>query len=226
MDEVVREVDVVVCLIRLSMALLCGGILGMERGRKKRPAGFRTYMLVCLGSALVMMTNEYINYEFGAVDVSRMGAQVINGIGFLGAGTIIFTGHNKVKGLTTAAGLWASACIGLAIGIGFYSGAIIGTIMIYIVIALLHNVDERVMSSTKVMNLYLETDKTTDISNLIAYAKENDMKVSDLELERTSTNNEERTAVLLTLRLSKNQPHAQIINNISLVSGIRYVEEI
>ena len=104
--------------IKMALALICGGVLGIERGRKKRPAGFRTYMLVCLGATLVMMTNEHICHAYGTGDMARMGAQVVNGIGFLGAGTIITTGHNRVKGLTTAAGLWAAACIGLAIGSG------------------------------------------------------------------------------------------------------------
>jgi len=89
--------------------MLLGGILGIERGRKYRPAGFRTYMLVCLGTTIVMLTNQYVYERYGGGDPVRMGAQVISGIGFLGAGTIIVTGHNQVKGLTTAAGLWAAA---------------------------------------------------------------------------------------------------------------------
>ena len=100
---------------------MLGGIVGVEREKKGRPAGLRTYMLVCSGSALVMMTNQYLAVCYPQVDVSRMASQVISGIGFLGAGTIILTGKNQVRGLTTAAGLWAVACLGLAIGIGFYS---------------------------------------------------------------------------------------------------------
>ena len=116
-------------LLRVGMAVLCGGVIGIDRGRKRRPAGFRTYMLVCVGAAMTMILGTYLaemivtNWS-GAliegidnkVDVSRFGAQVINGIGFLGAGTIIVTGRQQIKGMTTAAGLWASACMGLAIG--------------------------------------------------------------------------------------------------------------
>ncbi len=116
--------------VRLALSLLCGGVLGFERERKGRAAGFRTYMLVCMGATLVMLTNQYIHDYTGTGDIARLGAQVISGIGFLGAGTIIVTGRNHIKGLTTAAGLWASACIGLAIGIGFYFGAIIGSFFI------------------------------------------------------------------------------------------------
>ena len=123
-----REMNVASVLLRLTVAMLFGGFIGLERERKRRPAGFRTYMLVCLGAALTMLLSQYESYmvthawhetamEIGLrTDVSRFGAQVINGIGFLGAGTIIVTGKQEVKGLTTAAGLWASACMGLAIG--------------------------------------------------------------------------------------------------------------
>ena len=108
---------------RIILSVLFGGILGMERGMKNRGAGLRTYMLVCLGSCVVMMTNQFLYQSYQSGDPARLGAQVINGIGFLGAGTIIVTKRNQIKGLTTAAGLWTSACAGLALGIGLYEVA-------------------------------------------------------------------------------------------------------
>mgnify|MGYP001027887749 CR=1 FL=1 len=113
------------------LTLTIGGMIGLERGSKNQSAGFRTYMLVCLGAASVMMTNQYICDHFESGDPSRLGAQVISGIGFLGAGTIIVTKRNQVRGLTTAAGLWSSACLGLAVGIGFYEGAVAAKITLY-----------------------------------------------------------------------------------------------
>ncbi len=226
MREALNETYLVTCLIRLSMTLVCGGILGMERGRKKRPAGFRTYILVCLGAALVMMTNEYISDVYPGVDVSRMGAQVVNGIGFLGAGTIIFTGHNKVKGLTTAAGLWASACVGLAIGIGFYAGAIIGTIMIYIAIALLHRIDNYVLASTKIINLYVELESTKDFNILLKNIKMNNINLSDLEVNRIGKINDLGPALLITLHLAKKQQHSEIVQILSMTEGVLYLEEV
>ena len=127
-----REINILSIIVRLTMAAICGGFIGYDRGRKRRPAGLRTHILVCIGSALVMITNQYIIDIMGySSDPTRLGAQVISGIGFLGAGTILITGKQQVKGLTTAAGLWASACMGLAIGIGFYEGALIGCIFIF-----------------------------------------------------------------------------------------------
>ena len=120
--------------VRLLLALICGGVLGFERTRKRRPAGLRTYMLVCVGATVIMMTAQFMNQYWGG-DLGRMPAQVISGIGFLGAGTIMVTKYYRILGLTTAAGLWASACIGLALGIGFYFGAILTTLVLVVVVA-------------------------------------------------------------------------------------------
>ena len=113
-----RELTAAGIWIRILAAVFFGGILGIERGMKNRPAGLRTYMLVCIGSCVVMLVNQYIYQVYHTGDPVRMGAQVISGIGFLGAGTIVVTPHNQIRGLTTAAGLWAVACVGLALGLG------------------------------------------------------------------------------------------------------------
>ena len=107
-------------LVRLFCAAICGGIIGFERGLKGRPAGLKTFSLVCIGATMVMVTNEYIMIYVsgGSGDAARMAAQVISGIGFLGAGTIMVTGANQVKGLTTAAALWVTAALGITIGAG------------------------------------------------------------------------------------------------------------
>ena len=226
MPGILLDLNIVSTFARLILALACGGILGIERGRKRRPAGFRTYMLVCMGSALVMMTNQYICTIYPSVDPSRMGAQVVSGIGFLGAGTIIVTGRNRVKGLTTAAGLWAAACVGLSIGIGYYEGAVIGCLLIFAVMALLHKLDDWVMSSTKIIDLYIEFKEITDMGNFMEYIKDNNMKISEFEITRSSTINEVNIAALFTIRLKKKIPHTEIIRLLSRVNGVQFVEEI
>ena len=123
-------------LFRLILAMFLGCLIGIDRGMKKRVAGVKTHMIVCMGATLVMMTGDFIHvYSNGAGigDTARLGAQVVSGIGFLGVGTIIVTGQRHVSGLTTAASLWTSACIGLAVGIGFYSGAIFTTLGLILV---------------------------------------------------------------------------------------------
>lgn len=224
--EMLKELNMVSVTVRLVLSLICGGILGVERGRKKRPAGFRTYMLVCMGATLVMITNQYITELYGGTDPARMGAQVISGIGFLGAGTIIVTGRNRVKGLTTAAGLWAAACVGLSLGIGFYTGAIVGCVLIFVVMAMLQGLDDWVMASTKVINLYVEFDQMADVGLFIRFTKEQGFRISDLELTRANGVEDSGTAILCTLRLPKKKPHAEILQMLSAVERVRYVEEL
>lgn len=113
-------------VLRLFLAVLIGGLIGTERGRHGRAAGMRTHILVCLGSAITAMTGIYVNSVVQNGDVMRIAAQVISGVGFLGAGMIVLKNGNIVKGLTTAAGVWATATIGIALGYGFYLGAGIG----------------------------------------------------------------------------------------------------
>ncbi len=226
MLEQLLQNELVISIIKLNLALLCGGILGIERGRKKRPAGFRTYMLVCLGSALVMMTNQYISIEYGTGDPARMGAQVISGIGFLGAGTIIVTGHNRVKGLTTAAGLWAAACIGLSIGIGYYEVAIISCIMIFIIMSLLHSLDERVTAATKVLDIFVEFDRLSNMGNFIDYLRKLEIRISDLEIVRSKSVEDLGVAAIITLRLPRKQKHEEIMSILHESEGVKFIEEL
>ena len=218
--------DIVDAMVKMILALLCGGVLGMERGRKKRPAGFRTYMLVCLGATLVMMTNSYLCRNGSGVDEARLGAQVINGIGFLGAGTIITTGHNRVKGLTTAAGLWTSACIGLAIGSGFYEGAILGTLMIILIMIVMHSLDRKLSASTKVLVVYMEFKKMSTIKRVNAFAKEQEIIVDDIEVESPDHTRSGKAAAVLTLRLPSKIAHSEVIEQFEEIEGVIFAEEI
>ena len=143
MLDALREFNMPSVLLRLTLAVLCGGMIGVNREPKRRPAGFRTYMLVCLGSAMTGVLSQYLwvmmNTQWAEVsallekkiDVSRIGAKAIGGVGFLGAGTILITDQSEVKGLTTAAGLWASACLGVGIGGGVYEGGLAGVPAIF-----------------------------------------------------------------------------------------------
>ncbi len=218
--------ELVSIIIKLALAMICGGILGMERGKKNRPAGFRTYMLVCVGATLVMLTNQYLCEVYGTGDPARLGAQVISGIGFLGAGTIIVTGRNRVKGLTTAAGLWADACLGLAIGVGFYSAAIIGGVMILLVMSVLHRLDDRLVANARNVDLYMEFQKMSDLGAFMARIKEFGMKITEIEMTKSNSAEDIGVAVLLTLKLEKKRPHTEIIQVLSQVEGVCYLEEI
>ncbi|MFR3921097.1 MAG: MgtC/SapB family protein [Dysosmobacter welbionis] len=190
-----REMNVASVLLRLTVAMLFGGFIGLERS-ERRPAGFRTYMLVCLGAALTMLLSQYESYmvthawhetamEIGLrTDVSRFGAQVINGIGFLGAGTIIVTGKQEVKGLTTAAGLWASACMGLAIGAGFYECVLLGFLLILLTNRLLPFVEDAIIESARNMNIYVEFQTLDNLGDIIARIKSQGGQIYEVDLDR------------------------------------------
>lgn len=160
-------------IIKLVLACVLGGIIGYERESMHRPAGFRTHILVCVGAALVMVTSEFIfnkYYPRVNADPARLGAQVISGIGFLGAGTIIREGFN-VKGLTTAASLWAVSCVGIAVGIGFYEGAIAATVLIYITLLLLRKMEKSISSRKQSRVFYIQAKNipgiVSDINGLL-----------------------------------------------------------
>lgn len=224
--EKLYELNMISTFFRLLLALICGGILGVERGKKNRPAGFRTYMLVCVASTMVMITNQYISEMYSTGDPSRMGAQVISGIGFLGAGTIIVTGRNRVTGLTTAAGLWAAACIGLTIGVGFYSGAIIGCSMIFVAMALLHGVDDKITSFTKEVIVYIEFTSISNLSVFLEYVKYHNIKVIDLELIKSNELNEPIVGGIFTLKLLEKTEYIDIIELLGKSEGVCSIEEI
>ncbi len=139
------EPNLLTMIIRTLLALICAGIIGYERDAHGSAAGLRTHILVCIGAMIAMSTGVFAATHFSG-DASRIGAQVVSGIGFLGAGTIMVNrGH--IKGLTTAAGLWTSACIGLAIGTGFYEAAIVGTVSVFFVERGLKSIKKRFMQN-------------------------------------------------------------------------------
>lgn len=146
-----NQLNIYSITLRIVLALLLGGVLGIEREQKQHPAGFRTYVIVCLGATLACITNIYMYEHFGGNDPARIPAQVVSGIGFLGAGTILVTRNNHIKGLTTAAGLWCCATIGIAIGSGFYSGAILCSVIIVFSLRILTMVDKHLVDRKSVV---------------------------------------------------------------------------
>lgn len=223
---VLTEPNLCSTLVRLTLAVFCGGILGLERVKKRRPAGFRTYMLVCLGAALTMIISQYIASRGQTTDVSRLGAQVINGVGFLGAGTIIVTGKQQIKGLTTAAGLWAAACMGLAIGAGFYLGALIGCLAIYLTISVLRMLEDWIMASARNMNIYIEFTETDDIGETIERLKKLNVKIFDIEITKIRSADGLPPSAILAIRLPRKAKHSDIMAAVSAVKGIQTVEEL
>ncbi len=221
-----REITYVSILVRVLLAFVLGGLVGLERGMKNRPAGLRTYMLVCLGSCMVMMTNQYVMQVLGQGDPVRMGAQVVSGIGFLGAGTIIVTSRNQIKGLTTAAGLWAAACMGLAIGIGFYELAVLGGALIFLSLSVLHRMDNRMRRNTRMVEAYIELGAEASLGSFMRFTREKEIEISNLQMENDTGASEKSTAFIVTLRGKKPRTHAEIIRTMREMAGLGYIEEL
>ena len=205
-------------------ALALGGIIGMERGIKNRPAGLRTYTLVCIGSCVVMLVNQYSYQATGTGDPVRMGAQVVSGIGFLGAGTIIVTAHNRIKGLTTAAGLWASACVGLAVGIGLYEVALVSGASIFLVLTLLHRSELGLRRRSNVVEFYVELDPHVPLGSFLRSAKSCGLELNGILKEYDSGYGEDSLAFMVTIRGKKNLHRDEIIQTVRQFEGIRHLE--
>ena len=225
--DFLRDLNSWSVLLRPFVAALLGGLIGLERERKRRPAGFRTYMLVCMGAALAMMLGQYVDSLGGTrSDMSRFGAQVINGIGFLGAGTILVTGRQEVKGLTTAAGLWASACMGLAIGAGFYEAVGLAALLIFFVVRILSRLEAFMVEKGRNLNIYVVFESLDDLGDIIAAIKAHDAQIHEIEIEKSEEATGKRPGALFFLHLEKRQSHAKFMAALSEVECIYLMEEI
>ena len=220
-----REVTYLAVVLRIVVAVIFGGIIGLERGLKNRPAGMRTYMLVCVGACLIMLTNQYLFQVTQAGDPMRLGAQVVSGIGFLGAGTIIVTKHNQIKGLTTAAGLWAAAGVGLALGVGFYEAAVVAGFAVFAVLTLLQRMDNRLHRNARFLEVYIEFSDKTNIGQLMRSIREMDFEISSMELENAIPEDGGR-ALITTLKAKKRDDHAKFLDKIRRLDGVVYLEEL
>ena len=220
----IREVTYLAVALRILAAVLLGGLLGWERGLKNRAAGLRTYMLVCAGSCLIMLTNQYIFQVYGAGDPVRMGAQVVSGIGFLGAGTIIVTRRSQIKGLTTAAGLWAAAGVGLALGIGFYEAAILGAVAVVLVMTALQGMDNKMHQKSRNLDVYLEVSSSITLGELLRSIRALGMEVSDVQKETGPEEDTSVRAYTARIKTQKRCHHDHILEQLQSISGVVYTE--
>ena len=228
MDHIVaiREVTYLAVILRIVVSVILGGILGMEREMKNRAAGLRTYVLVCLGACIVMMTNQYIYQAFQTGDPVRLGAQVVSGIGFLGAGTIIVTKRSQIKGLTTAAGLWATAGLGLAIGIGFYEAALTGAVAILGIFSLMQKMDNRMRNNSNRLDVFVEISREFSLGDFLREVKELGIEASNFQRERDSETQSEVRAYTVTLKLRKRRHHTEVLADLMKLPGVEYLEEL
>ncbi len=174
-------------LVRVLVSALLGGIIGLDRGMKHRGAGTKTITVVCLGATLVMLTEQYIQIYFpGLANMNRMAAQVISGVGFIGVGTIIVSRH-RVRGLTTAATLWASACIGLAVGIGFVEGGVLITAMMLVSLHVLPYVERFATRHSHFCNVFIDLEESRDLHTVIQKLKEAGVTIDSMDTSESKS---------------------------------------
>lgn len=233
-----REFNMVSVALRLLLAMVFGGYIGLDRGRKRRAAGLRTHILVSLGAALTMILGQYelhmLTYVWPEIaadigirtDVSRFGAQVINGIGFLGAGTVIVTKKQSVQGLTTAAALWASACMGLAAGAGFYECVILAFALIFLCVRILPYVEMYIIENARNINVYVEFMSLDNIGEIIACLKAQDVQIFEVDINHGREDWSKYPSAVFSVRLNQKISHEQFLAVIADLECVRVIDEI
>ena len=225
--EWLQGINIWSVLVKLVLSIIIGGLIGLERAFKHRAAGLRTHILVCVGATVAMMTNEYINAFTGTGDGARLGAQVISGIGFLGAGTIMFTSRNQVKGLTTAAGLWACACLGLAVGVGFYTLAVLAFIIVISVFSLLPAIEKHVTLKSRRFTIHIEFMNRENLKEFITAARQLEFKIASVEYNPAYSHSG-LSVYTIELRVQNNKkiPHTKYVEEFQKYPYVNSVEEI
>ncbi len=220
-----RDVTLEAVALRMCLAVFCGGIIGLERTFRCRPAGFRTHMLICLGASMTTLISQFLVVHMHYyTDMARMGAQVVAGIGFIGAGTIIVTRHQRVKGLTTAAGLWTAAIVGLALGAGFYEGGLVTTAMVLGAELFLSRIERLVLRSSPEVNLYVCYDDSRAMERILTFLRDNQIKVLSMEIIRPRGGENHKATAIFLLRLNKKIRKNDLPERLGAVEGVASVE--
>ena len=209
-------------IIRVVVSMILGGIIGLDRGMKHRGAGTKTMTVVCLGATLVMLTEQYIQVNFpGLANMNRLAAQVISGVGFLGVGTIIISNH-RVRGLTTAATLWASATIGLAVGIGLVEGGILITLLMLLSLHVLPFVERFATRNSRYCNVIIDLEEIRYLHVIIQDLKAAGVSVDSMELSPSRIG--DSVSVYLILHTGKGKENTEIYEIITKSDKVESVD--
>ncbi len=223
--ETLNQFNIISVVVRVFLAMLLGGCIGLEREKSKRPAGFRTHILVCVGSCMTALIGLYVLYGLGlTTDPLRVAAQVISGIGFLGVGTILVKEHDHITGLTTAAGLWTTAAIGIACGFGFYSGALLCTLVVTITSAILFKLEGRGRKKNRKATLYLELKGTERLNEYMDWIREA-YKAKSIQVIAPRSAMNGNVGLEVVLPMSGNEDMKTILSDIRGKDGVLFALE-
>ena len=223
--EMIKDYNTVSVVVRIFLSMFLGGLIGMEREKSRRPAGFRTHILVCVGSCMTALIGLFVWTELNGVsDPLRVAAQVISGIGFLGVGTILVKEHDHITGLTTAAGLWTTASIGIACGFGFYIGALVGTLVVAITSAILFKLEARGRKKNRKRMIYLEIQGTEGLNEYIDWL-EDDWRAKQVTVVPPHTAMDGHVGLEVILPLIGNEDIKEMLSGLRGKEGVLFVLE-
>lgn len=214
--------------LRILCAAIFGGVIGIERELRGKPAGLKTFSLVCVGAALATIMNQYMYYYVVKTtgDIARLPAQVISGIGFLGAGTIMVSGKNRIKGLTTAAALWVTASLGIAWGSGYWAGGFIGTIIVLLSSLGFQKLDHFIANKSRYMKICIELTSEAHVGTLYTFLKEKEIDISSLRRAAEYCWYERDVCLVVELDLKMKCTHEKLLKDLETMDGVRFLQEV
>ena len=229
--EALREMTLVSVFVRMLFSFISGGLIGMEREFRRRAAGFRTHILICIGACVAAMTGQFLALYMGyPTDVTRLGAQVIPGIGFIGAGSIIRIQDNKIKGLTTAAGLWAAAIVGLCFGSGFFEAGILATLLILGAEILLVELEHHFRRHAPKVCIYVVYAGEDTAERMLFDLKEKDIRILNMQIgdrKKRSQTGAHMYEAVLTIRMDRyhlKKAQQELKEDLFKIQGVREIE--
>lgn len=231
-DRFASELSLSIVCFRVFLAILFGGIIGFEREKNNRPAGFRTHILVCIGAAIVSMIEDQLRINLMSQSVSagvnlalgRLGAQVISGIGFLGAGSIMKDKGETIGGMTTAAGIWATGCVGLCIGWGFHNIAIVAIIFMLIVMVSFKKIESKLIKKSRLITFEVKYEFEEDLTDVMlsCYEVFREKSIRIAKIDKDLENN----LVIFTVSMKGRNTISDLIVSLSANRKVEYVRDI
>ncbi len=211
-------------LFRFALAVLCGSAIGIERSYKNRAAGFRTHILICMGGSIAAMTGLYLYLNAHiSTDVARLGAQVVSGLGFIGAGTIIVTKDHAIRGLNTAAGLWATGITGLALGMGFYEGGLAAAALILLTETVFYRMGKRV-AGTSDFQMVVRFHSKLALDVVMRYCKDQKLAITDLHVTGSGDAGDAVYYAVLSLHPRRSVNREAVLEHVREIGGILEAE--
>lgn len=212
-------------LIRIIVSLVIGTVIGIDRGAKRRGGGARTTISVCLGATMVMLLEQYMEQIYGSdMDMTRIAAQVVSGVGFLGAGSILVSGH-QIKGLTSAASIWTCACVGLAIGIGFLDGAVILTLFWLVGVHVAPFIENRIYRHLRYMTIYIELEDGKTINAVSRKLKEDHCRIDTFIVDKPKAKGQQYQ-VTTTFCVQRGVNKEEYLRSLQEMTGVSSISEV